>query len=172
LRNGAVPLADLSSEDISPKAGIPLRWYNALVPIAMVIFTTLAGLWYTGIRAAGSSPGMSADQDMIQYVSFVIGQSDSFSVLMWAAFIGSFTAIILAVSQRILSMNEALMAWGRGVKSPVMAALILTLAWAIGNICSDLQTAEYVIALTEDLLSPHLLPLLSFLISGIIAFST
>lgn len=172
LRDGAVPLADLGSEELSPKPGAPLRWYNALIPILIVIITTLAGLWYTGIRAAGSAAPDISEQGFIHYLSFVIGQADSFDVLMWAAFMGSFSAIILAIGQRILSLHEAVMAWVEGVKAMVMAALILTLAWAIGNICSDIQTAEYVIVLTRDLLSPHFLPLLSFLISGIIAFST
>ena len=54
----------------------------------------------------------------------------------------------------------------------VMAAIILTLAWAIGNICTDLQTANYVIYLTRDFLSPHLIPVIAFISAGIIALST
>ncbi|MBN2424405.1 MAG: Na+/H+ antiporter NhaC family protein [Calditrichaceae bacterium] len=172
LKPGSVPLADLSGEDLNAKKDAPLRWYNALIPVATVILTTLGGLWFTGIATLENS-GQSYDTSgLVQYVSAVIGNSDAFSVLMWAAFIGSFSAIILAVSQKILNMNEAVMAWVSGVKAMVMAALILTLAWAIGNICIDLNTAGYVIEISRDLLSPRLLPVISFVIAGVIAFAT
>ncbi len=171
LREGAAPLADLNSGELHTKKGSPLRWYNAAIPVSVVIITTLAGLWFTGLYAVSAEIKLNSTS-FIQYASTVIGQADSFRVLMWAAFFGSIAAIILAVSQKILNLNEAMTAWVSGVKSMVMAALILTMAWAIGNICKDLQTAEYVINLTQGLLSPQLLPLLSFIIAGLIAFST
>lgn len=168
LRKGAMPLADMNSGELECKQGVPLRWYNALLPVAVVILTTLIGLWVTGLSAYQAPSGIG----WLEYASGVVGQADSFAVLMWAAFLGSFAAIILAVGQRILNLNEAIMAWVSGVKAMVLAGIILTLAWAIGNICTDLQTAEFVIAHTRSFLSPHLLPLISFFISGIIAFAT
>jgi len=170
LREGAVPLADLNNSELHTKKGSPLRWFNAAIPVGVVILTTLLGLWFTGLQKLPAKATLQ--MNFLQYASAVIGQADSFAVLMWAAFLGSFTAIILAMAQRILNLNEAIMAWVAGVKSMVMAALILTLAWAIGNICTDLQTAEYVVGLTRELLSAHLLPLISFIIAGVIAFST
>ncbi len=169
LREGAVPLADMNSGELEIKKGAPLRWYNAMIPVGVVITTTLFGLWLTGL--ANYHPATRA-HDWVQYASGVIGQADSFSVLMWAAFLGSFTAILLAIGQRILTLNEAILSWVSGVKAMVLAGIILTLAWSIGNICTDLQTAEYVITETQTILSPHLLPLLTFLIAGIIAFAT
>ena len=169
LREGAVPLADMNSGELEIKKGAPLRWYNAMIPVAAVILTTLIGLWLTGL--ANYHPAVPA-RNWIQYASGVIGQANSFAVLMWAAFIGSFTAILLAVGQRILTLNEAILSWVSGVKAMVLAGIILTLAWSIGNICTDLQTAEYVISQTQTILSPHLLPLLTFIIAGIIAFAT
>lgn len=172
LRENSVPLADLNNNELNAKKGAPLRWYNALIPVAVVIFTTLAGLWFTGLAATENSASLFEKSGFIHYASTVIGNSDSFAVLIWAAFIGSFTAIILAIAQKILNLNEAVLAWVGGAKAMVMAALILTMAWAIGNICSDLHTAGYVTAIMQDLLSPRLLPVFSFIIAGVIAFST
>ena len=134
--------------------------------------TTLAGLWYTGLLGTTLSDSELHSMGMIHYISTIIGNSNSFAVLMWAAFIGGFTAILLALFQRILTLNESILAWVGGVKAMIMAALILTLAWAIGTICTDIQTANYVISITEGLLSPHWLPTLTFIIAGIIAFAT
>ena len=50
--------------------------------------------------------------------------------------------------------------------------MILILAWAIGDICKELHTADYVISLTRDILSPHLIPFFTFVIAAFIAFST
>ncbi len=168
MRSDAVPLADMNSGELEVKKGAPLRWFNAVIPVTAVIVAALAGLWLTGLANFEQTRSMG----WIEYASSVVGHSDSFSVLMWAAFIGSFTAIILAVGQRILNLHEAIGAWVSGVKAMVLAAIILTLAWAIGNICSDLQTAEYVIAQTKGFLSPHFLPLIAFVIAGLTAFAT
>jgi Na+/H+ antiporter NhaC len=171
LREGAMPLADMGEGELATKEGAPLRWFNALIPVGLVVLTTLAGLWFTGLQATPADVNIKS-LGLVHFVSTVIGISDSFAVLMWASFIGGISAIILAMAQKILTMNEALMAWVGGVKAMVMAALILTLAWSIGNICTDLQTADYVISVTKNLLAPHWIPTLTFIISGIIAFST
>ena len=171
LREGAMPLADMGEGELATKEGAPLRWFNALIPVGLVVLTTLAGLWFTGLQATPADVNIKS-LGLVHFVSTVIGNSDSFAVLMWASFIGGISAIILAMAQKILTMNEALMAWVGGVKAMVMAALILTLAWSIGNICTDLQTADYVISVTKNLLAPHWIPTLTFIISGIIAFST
>ncbi len=172
MRENAVPLSDMDSHEFAAKADAPLRWFNALIPVALVILTTLAGLWYTGLQGTTLSDSELQSMGMIHYISTIIGNSNSFSVLMWAAFIGGFAAILLALFQRILTLNESILAWVSGVKAMIMAALILTLAWTIGSICNDIQTANYVIGITEDLLSPHWLPTLSFIIAGVIAFAT
>ena len=52
------------------------------------------------------------------------------------------------------------------------AALILTAAWAIGAICKDLFTADYVVQLTKPFLSAQMLPLFIFLTAAMIAFAT
>ena len=172
LRKDAVPLADLDNSELKPAPDIPLRWYNAFIPISTVILVTLLGLWFTGYSNAQNAGLLNDSLSRIQFISTVIGQADSFAVLMWASFLGGIVAIVLALRQKLLSLNQALMAWIGGVKAMVIAAIILTLAWAIGNICTDLQTAEYVIALTRNLLSPHLIPVVSFLIAGLISLST
>jgi Na+/H+ antiporter NhaC len=172
MHKNAIPIADLDNSELSSKTGIALRWYNAAVPISMVILTTLTGLWFTGLSNMDLPESEIIQMSTIHYISTVIGGSDSFAVLMWAAFAGGLTAIIMALSQRILTLNESVMAWVGGIKAMVMAALILTLAWAIGTICIDIQTADFVISITRNLLSPHWLPALSFIIAGLIAFAT
>jgi Na+/H+ antiporter NhaC len=172
LRPGATPISSLDSEEISAIEDIDKRWYNGLIPISVVILTTLLGLWFTGLQSLRNS-GIDLDSvDFVQYISLVIGASDSYSVLMWGSFLGSLSAILLASTQRLLRLNESIAAWIGGAKAMLLAILILTLAWAIGNICSDLKTADYIIHISEGLLSPYFIPLLSFVIASLISFAT
>lgn len=169
LSDTAVPLADMDAQELLARPGTPLRWYNALIPILTVIATTITGLWLTGRAATG--PRMPEDS-LIHYISTVFGAGDSFKVLLWSAFLGTFVAIIMVLAQKILTLSEAINAWVGGVKALVLAALILVMAWSIGNVCNDVQTANWVVNISSGLLSSHWIPLVTFIIAGVISFST
>jgi Na+/H+ antiporter NhaC len=172
LAPGANPISSMDTAEIMASDDISKRWYNGLMPILIVIITTLLGLWFTGISLVNAKGINTSDLGFFQYISVVIGESDSYSVLMWAAFIGSFTAIGMALLQKLLSLEQSVFAWVGGVKAMILAAIILTLAWSIGNICTDLKTAEYVILISERYLSAHFIPLISFIVAALISFAT
>jgi Na+/H+ antiporter NhaC len=172
LAPGAMPVSSLDTQEIIAGNDIKKKWYNGFIPIFMVIISTLAGLWFTGLESLNRENVNLDSLGFIQYISLVIGKSDSYAVLMWAAFFGSLSAIILAISQRLLTLDQSIAAWIGGVKAMILAALILTMAWAIGNICIDLKTADYIIHISEGFLSPYFIPLLSFVIAALISFAT
>jgi Na+/H+ antiporter NhaC len=172
LGDQAVPLSDLNDPDMIATSSTPLRWYNAFIPIVVVILTVSWGLIYTGLQNLGAQGISLSNKGPIQQISAVVGNADSFAVLMWASFFGSITAIILAISQRILSLQRAIDAWVKGIRSMILAAIILTSAWAIGAICQDLFTADYVIHQTRNFLTPHWLPLVTFISAAVISFAT
>ncbi len=165
LRDDAQPLTDSSALDMIADHDTPLRWYNALIPIMIVIVVTLLGLYLNGRAALGEAAKTAP-------LGSIFGEADSFAVLMWASFTGLFVAVVLAISQRILSLNESINAAINGYKSMMMAAMILILAWAIGDICKDLHTADYVINMTRGILSPHFVPFTTFVVAAFISFST
>lgn len=165
LRDGAQPITDSATLDMVADEKTPLRWYNALIPIAVVIFVTLFGLYFDGRGEMGEAAATAP-------LGQIFGAANSFAVLMWAAFAGLLVASVLAITQKILSLSETTQAAVNGYKSMFLAAMILILAWSIGDICGQLQTANYVIALTKDILSPHLIPFVTFVVSAFIAFST
>jgi Na+/H+ antiporter NhaC len=171
LAPGATPVSSLDAAEIIADENTPKLWWNGMIPISIVILTTLLGLWFTGYAAVSGDADLDS-LTFLEYVSRVIGSSNSYAVLMWASFFGSISAIILAVSQRILTLENSIVAWIGGIKAMVIAALILTMAWTIGNICTDLHTADYVIELTAGNISPHFIPTLSFLVAALISFAT
>jgi len=166
LSKNAQPLADTESFDILNKdTDIPLRWYNAIIPILILIFVTFIGMYFTGLQALGKSAGQVRFGE-------IIGNADSFAALTWGTVTGIFVAAVLAISQKILTLQETFTAWLGGVKAMVLAMVILVLAWAIGQISADLHTADYVVEATRGLFSPRLLPAITFTIAAFISFAT
>jgi Na+/H+ antiporter NhaC len=165
LSDNAQPLTDSAAIDMVADEDTPLRWYNALIPIIIVILVTLGGLYFNGREALGDAAKTAP-------LGQIFGEANSFAVLMWASFTGLFAASLLAIGQRILTLNQTINAAISGYKSMLLAAMILILAWAIGDICKDLQTADYVIHISRGILSPRIVPFVTFIVAAFISFST
>jgi Na+/H+ antiporter NhaC len=166
LAAGAQPLADFDSGELAPKDDGKARWWNAVVPVVLVVATTLVGLYQTG------SESLAASGDANASLSRVIGASDPFTVLLWASMIGVVAAVILAVVQDILSVREALAAAVDGFKSMLMAFVVLTLAWSLGQVCADLATAGYLKSAIGPNVPASLLPVVVFLVAAAVSFAT
>ena len=54
----------------------------------------------------------------------------------------------------------------------VLAIGILLLAWSLGAVCVKLNTANYVISILGDGVSPELFPTLVFLVSAFVSFAS
>lgn len=159
----AVPLADFSSHLLTPPEGKPHRAINAMLPILTVIAVTVVGLYITGRTKAGE--GGTGVRD-------AFAAADPFKALLWASLAGVLVATFLAVGQRILTVRETMGALVEGLKSMLLAMVVLTLAWSIGAVCGELHTADYVVGITRAAISPHWLPVLVFLVSAGVSFAT
>jgi Na+/H+ antiporter NhaC len=142
------------------------RWYNGILPIFLMVLVAFGGLILTGIR--------SLEDKGISEFGFkeIISHSDSFSSLLWASAFACLVAGLMYLSQRIMKLNEVMDAWFIGLRSMFLAVLMLTLAWAIGTVTYDIRTADYIINLVSDSISPNFLPVVVFLVCAITSFST
>jgi len=159
-----------SENNLEMAAHITPKWYNAGIPILIVILGTLAGLLYTGWDAA-----MWADSSLGfgKKLANVIGASDSYQALLWSSLSAVLAAVALSIGQKILSLQETTESLLIGFKTMLTAILILVLAWALADITKDLHTADYISnALISINIAPQLLPALTFVLSALIAFST
>ena len=163
IRPGSMPAADTSLESMQPVKNKPKRWYNAALPVISVIVVALWSLYSTGM--AGLEPGERG-------ITNIIGNADPFAALLWASFTGCAVAIVLAVSQRILSMQQSLESLVGGMQSMLVAIIILILAWGLGGVTGEVGTGTYLATLLEDTLPLALLPGLVFFVAALTAFST
>ncbi len=168
LADGDQPLADYSRDVLEPPEGAPHRAVNAVVPILTVIGVTLVGLYVSGAAAVDRA----AVEGTGAYLREVFAASNSYDTLLWASLAGVVTGVLLPVAQRILKIRAAMEGVVEGFKSMMLALVVLVLAWSISGVCAELHTAEYLVGLTEDVLSPRWLPVLVFSLSAATAFAT
>ncbi len=155
------------SDDLKDKFEISnAKWWNGIIPILTLIFGTIIGLILTGINALEL-------QGITDYgIRQIISEADSFSSLLWASFGATVIAVIMSVSQKILSLTKAVTAMSKGLQSMLFACVILVLAWSISLVTNELKTADYLISILSDAIDPRFLPVLVFLVCSLISFST
>jgi len=150
-------------EEIKTSNNIKPRWYNAIIPVLILIFGTIISLIIIGKKAVGHDAGLME----------IIAASDSFQALLWASIIATIVAIAMTISQKILSLKTTIESLINGFKTMLTALIILVLAWSLALITKDLHTSEFIAySLSYIQLSPFLLPTLTFIFSALIAFST
>ena len=165
LRDGARPLASNEAGAAEPPPEAARRWWNAAVPILAVIGIALAGIYGTGRATLGEGAAGAGVREAFQ-------AGDSFRVLMWASAAGCLIAGGLALVQGILSLGETLAAWLAGMKSMLIAMVVLILAWALSAVCKEMETATFVTESLGGVLSAPLIPAATFLCAALVAFAT
>lgn len=166
LRPGSEPATEALDEDPGVARIVRGLWMGGVFPIVAVLVTAGVAIWLTGRNALAA--GGVTDYGMRDIVT----NSDSYVALLWASVAGCMTGIVLAVARRILTIGNAIGAWIAGLKSMVLAIVILVLAWCIGDVTADLHAAQYLVQVLQNVLSPTLLPTLTFIVAGVMAFAT
>ena len=166
LRPGARPAGGPADRDDRSAESEPASSWLAILPIVTVVGVTLLGLWSDG-RSALLVEGRPADS-----LRDILGAADSLSVLMWASLAGALLAIALTAGSRRLDLRGAVDAWLDGARAMLIAMVILIMAWSLGAVCEALGTGPWLVEAGRGVLSPRLLPTLSFLLAAAVSFST
>lgn len=158
-----------SDDTYEPKSGVKPKAFNALLPVLVVVFGTIIALFVTGLESAQWSSDLSFSRNLSQ----IIGQADSYRALLWSSLAGMFVAIILSLSQKLLTLKESMESMVDGFKMMLTAVIILTLAWALAALTENIHTAEFISSSLVNLqISPYLIPGLAFILAALVAFST
>lgn len=157
--------------DTRPKDQIiaPARAFNAVIPVLTIILVTIGGLVYTGLESVSWHPDLGLSKNL----SAIIGAADSYRALLWSSISGVIVAIVLTLAQRLLSLQKSIDSLVDGFKTMLTAVLILILAWSLAKLTEDLHTADFITQILVAVeLKPFYIPALTFVISGLVAFST
>jgi tetracycline resistance efflux pump len=91
--------------------------------------------------------------------------------LVYGGLAGLTIALFTVFKQKLPIADIANTVW-IGAKSMFSAILILIFAWSIGSVIGDMKTGAYLSSLIQGNISVHWLPVILFLLSGLMAFST
>ncbi|MEL7121198.1 MAG: Na+/H+ antiporter NhaC family protein, partial [Bacteroidota bacterium] len=175
------------------KGAIP-KSYNAFLPVLTVILVTIFGLLDTGMAStygelvdAGVNlpteswagvwkniPLVLGDEGSGFFLKIgkLIGNADSYVALLWASLSGVILALLLTVSQKIMSLSDTATVMVTGFKTIMPAIVILTMAWSLAGTTESLHTATYLSSTLEGRLNPFLMPPIIFVLAALISFST
>ncbi len=115
------PVDDFNIDDISESKR---RWYNAALPVGVMVAMLVVLLITTGQKAI-------AEEGAAWTVYNVFGKADSYLSLVYASLAGMIVAIALVRLQRLLNQSQVYHAVFEGIKKVVPACGILVLAWAL-----------------------------------------
>ncbi len=144
LRDGAVPMMGRELLDLKPTTtGKTSLFWNFVLPVAIIVVTNVGSFFIRG--------GAAVLESFMLAVAVL-------ALILWIQKVDDWSGIMSSVHT--------------GMKGVMPAVVILALAYCINAISKDMGTAHYVISITEGFLAPALLPLLLFLVSGVISFAT
>ena len=79
---------------------------------------------------------------------------------------------VVMLVQKKATVKELMDTAVEGIKSVMAAILILSMAYCMNSITKQLGTAEYIVNLTENWMTPLLLLVITFLVCAVISFLT
>ncbi|MGD8109129.1 Na+/H+ antiporter NhaC family protein [Vibrio sp. TRT 17S01] len=137
---------------------------DLVLPIVFLIAATVASMMYTGGQA------LAADGIAFNMLG-AFENTDVGTSLIYGGLVGLFVALFTVVKQGLPAKEISRTLW-IGAKSMFGAILILIFAWTIGSVIGDMNTGKYLSTLAQGNINPHWLPVILFLLSGLMAFST
>ena len=163
---GSKPMVGEATTRIAPADGVTPRAVNALVPLFAFVLVTLGTILVRGGAFAMDPAGLFS----FEAISGVLQRGSGSIPLL----VGSTTGLLLAAGacwREGIAREIPGAAWAV-LSSMGQAFAILYLAWMIGDVCKELDTAGYLTALLGVHVDPLLLPALLFGLAALVAFST
>jgi Na+/H+ antiporter NhaC len=165
-------------DEVKPVEGIKLSVWNAIIPIGTLIVGALLAFYWSGYTAILGGQ----DQTLITLMktaplSFkgvfeALSASDASVALFQAALLASIVAIVMAVGEQILSIEDAISEWIGGMKTIVITGVILLLAWSLGGVIGEIGTADYLVGVLSGSIPQFIVPTLVFVLGALISFAT
>ncbi len=150
-------LPALEGEELIPKENIPLRAFNAFIPIIVMIV------------ALGASLRLLGEGDTL---TEILGSTEPYKAMMYSSFVGVLVAAILTIGQGILSVHETIDAWYGGLRATLFGMIILILAWSLSDVTAALHTASYLVTLLAGSIPVAWIPAIAFILAATTAFTT
>jgi len=152
IADGAVPMVSEEITSMQAKEHIPQRPMNMILPVLTMMVMMPVGLYITGDGQITAGTGSLA--------------------VLWSVIAAITVAGILPVIQRIMTVKEVFDLSLKGIGGLIPLAILMMLAFAIGDTTRELGTGAWVASVAEGFLHPTLVAAIIFVTAAFIAFST
>ena len=165
-------------EEVKPVEGIKLSVWNAIIPIGTLIIGALIAFYWSGYTTilGGEDQAliaiMKSSPLSFNGIYTALSQSDASVALFQAALLASIVAIVMAVGERILTIEDAISEWIGGMKTITITGVILLLAWSLGAVIGEVGTANYLVGVLSSTIPAFIVPSLIFVLGALISFAT
>ncbi len=163
LANASFSGEDGDEDDFSSIPCAKGRVSDLLIPVVFLVIGAFLFMLYTG--------GFFASETRFDLM-YAVNNMNGTLALVYAIALTIIFSIIHYKLRKLSSIKESLSAFIIGNKSMVFLLILLVFAWAIGGICSELDTGGYVASLFSGTMPAFMAPFLVFLFSCITAFAT
>ncbi len=169
MADNAQPMVSDELTAVERKGGVTPRAYNMVVPIAIMVLMMPVMLTFTGWESATARFGNTGG---FEKLLFAIGQGSGSTAVLISVLTSILVSMIFYRVQKIFELKEMVDMTLKGIGEMMPLALLMLMAFAIGNVCREMGTGQYVADVAKAWLSPGLVPFIVFLVSCFIAFST
>ena len=165
-------------DEIQPVEGVKLTVWNAIIPIGTLVIGALISFYWSGYTTILSGENQALITLMkTAPLSFngifeALSASNASVALFQAALLASIVAILMAVLERIMTIEQAISEWVNGMKSIAITGVILLLAWSLGKVIENVGTADYLTIVLKGTIPYWILPSFIFLLGALISFAT
>lgn len=135
-----------------------------LVPLVILLLATFVLLIATGARAL-------LEQNLPFSMLGALENTDVGLSLVGGGIVALVTSLSMVKRQKPQA-RQVMTALSLGAQSMKSAIIVLLFAWCIGAVISDLETGTYLASFVGEQITPQMLPLILFLIAGVMAFAT
>lgn len=169
LADGAQPMISDELTDVEVLPGVKPKAYNMVLPIVIMVLMMPVMLAYTGWQVALEQ---KPDAGFVQKALFAIGQGSGSTAVLIAVLFSIISTMVFYRVQGLMRLREMVDLTLKGISGMMPLALLMMMAFAIGAVCKELSTGDYVAGIAREWLSPGLVPFIVFVVSSFIAFST
>ncbi len=165
-------------DEIQPVEGVKLTVWNAIIPIGTLVIGALISFYWSGYTTILSGENQALITLMkTAPLSFngifeALSASNASVALFQAALLASIVAILMAVLERIMTIEQAISEWVSGMKSIAITGVILLLAWSLGRVIGNVGTADYLAIVLKGTIPYWILPSFIFVLGALISFAT
>lgn len=169
LNDTAQPMVADELTEVAVKEGVQPKAYNMLVPILTMVLMMPVMLAFTGwADAVVELPEATGFRRLL----YAIGQGSGSTAVLIAVLTSILLSMVFYRIQGIMRMKEMVDLTVKGISGMIPLALLMVFAFAIGALCKEMQTGQYVAEVASAWISPAMVPFIVFLVSCFIAFST